>query len=69
MISTQMARVNAAIGALQSPDSFLSPRQLELYKFIQNHQDLNWPNLITSSAFNASWDKAVSLLNNQISRR
>jgi len=69
MTNLQIARVNASLGSLQSPDSFLSPRQLELYKFIQNHQDLNWPNLITSSDFNASWNKAVSLLNNQISRR
>ncbi|MCK5392594.1 MAG: peptide-methionine (S)-S-oxide reductase [Deltaproteobacteria bacterium] len=69
MISTQIARVNAAIGALQSPNIFLSPRQLELYQYIENHQDLNWPNLVSSSDFNASWNKAVSLLNNQISRR
>ncbi|MCK5709663.1 MAG: thioredoxin family protein [Deltaproteobacteria bacterium] len=69
MISTQIARVNAAIGALQSPNIFLSPRQLELYQYIENHQDLNWPNLVSNSDFNASWNKAVSLLNNQISRR
>ncbi|MGB2692559.1 MAG: hypothetical protein WBC96_08690, partial [Thermodesulfobacteriota bacterium] len=69
MTNTQIARVNAAIGALQSPNIFLSPRQLEIYNYIQDHQDLNWPNLVSSSDFNSSWDKTVSLLNNQISRR
>jgi len=69
MTDFQTARVNAALGSLQSPDSFLSPRQLELYKYIQNHQELNWPNAVSISDFNSSWDQAVSLLNKQISRR
>lgn len=69
MTKTQIARVNAAIGGLQSPNIFLSPRQLEIYNYIEDHQDLNWPNLVSSSDFNSSWDKTVSLLNDQISRR
>jgi len=69
MTNTQIARVNAAIGGLQSPNIFLSPRQVEIYNYIQGHQDLNWPNMVSSSNFNSSWDKTVSLLNNQISRR
>ncbi len=69
MTNTQLARVNAAIGGLQSPIVFLSPRQLEIYNYIEAHQDLSWPNLVSSSDFNASWDRTLSLLNNQISRR
>ena len=69
MTNLQIARVNASIGSLRSPDSFLSPRQLELYKYIENHQELNWPNSLRSSDFNAAWNKTISLLNKQISRR
>lgn len=69
MTQTQIARVNAALGGLRSPNAFLSPRQLEIYKYIEQNQDLNWPNLVTSSDFKSSWDKTVSMLNNQISRR
>ena len=69
MTNLQIARVNASLGSLRSPDSFLSPRQLELYKYIENHQELNWPNSLRSSDFNTAWNKTISLLNNQISRR
>lgn len=69
MTNLQIARVNASLGSLRSPDSFLSPRQLELYKYIENHQELNWPNSLRSSDFNAAWNKTISLLNKQISRR
>jgi len=69
MTNLQIARVNAALGSLQSPDSFLSPRQLELYKYIQNHQELNWPNALSSNDFNSSWNQTVSLVSKQISRR
>jgi len=69
MTNLQIARVNASLGSLRSPDSFLSPRQLELYKYIENHQELNWPNSLRSSDINTAWNKTISLLNNQISRR
>lgn len=69
MTNLQIARVNASLGSLRSPDSFLSPRQLELYKYIENHQELNWPNSLRSSDFNAAWNKTIPLLNQQISRR
>ena len=69
MTNLQIARVNASLGSLRSPDSFLSPRQLELYKYIENHQELNWPNSLRSSDFNTAWNKTISLLDKQISRR
>lgn len=69
LTKTQMARVNAALGRSQSPNMFLSPRQLEIYNYIQDHQDLNWPNLVTSSDFTNNWHQTVSLLNTQISQR
>ncbi len=69
MTNTQIARVNAAIGGLQSPDIFLSPRQLALYKYIESHKDLNWPNLVSNSDFTSSWNQTISLLNTQVSKR
>lgn len=69
MTNTQIARVNAALGGLQSPNVFLSPRQLELYKFIESNQELNWPSHISSRDFVESWNQTVSLLNKQISKR
>jgi len=69
MTKTQIARVNAALGGLQSPNVFLSPRQLEIYSYIEDHQDLNWPNLVSDSDFNSSWNRTLSMLSNQISRK
>lgn len=69
MTNTQTARVNAALGGLQSPNVFLSPRQLELYKFVVNHQNIDWKNQVGTSDFVVSWNETVSLLNKQISKR
>lgn len=69
MTNTQLARVNAALGGLQSPDKFLSPRQLELYQFIESHQDIKWPNNSDSKGFVQSWDRTVSLINSQVTKR
>jgi len=69
MINLQIARVNAALGSLQSPDSFLSPGQLELYKYIETHRELNWPNALDGSDFIVAWNRTLSLLSKQISLR
>lgn len=46
MTATQAARANSLVGTNKSPADILSPRQLELYKFIKTHSDLPWKNLI-----------------------
>lgn len=69
MTDLQLARVNAAIGSFQSPDTYLSPRQLELYEYIEEHKELNWPDVARMSDFNSSWYQAVSLVRSRISRR
>ena len=69
MTNTQIARVNAALGSIQSPNTFLSPRQLEIYSYIQEHPDLNWTNIVKISDFTSAWNKTVSLMNKQITRR
>lgn len=68
MIELQKARVNAAIGSLQSPDKFLSPRQLELLGYIAQNDELDWPDTVTGD-FDSTWEQAVSLVNSRISRR
>ena len=69
MTGTQIARVNAALGSMQSPNAFLSPRQLEIYNYIQEQPDLAWTNIIRNSDLISAWNKTVSLMNKQISRR
>ncbi len=69
MTNTQIARVNAALGSMQSPNAYLSPRQLEIYNYIQEHPDLNWNNIVKNSDFHSAWNNTVSLMNIQISRR
>ncbi len=69
MTNTQIARVNAALGSMQSPDSYLSPRQLEIYRYIREHQDLNWTDIVRSADFSTDWDNTISLMNKQITRR
>jgi hypothetical protein len=46
MTPTQAARANSLVGANKSPADILSPRQLELYKFIKTHAELPWKNVI-----------------------
>ena len=69
MTNTQIARVNAALGSMQSPNAFLSPRQLEIYRYIQEHPDLAWTNIVANSDFISAWSETLSLMNKQISRR
>ncbi len=69
MTNTQIARVNAALGSMQSPDIFLSPRQVSIYKYIQDNKDLNWADIVRSSDFNTAWNQTVSLMGEQITRR
>lgn len=69
MTNTQIAKVNAALGAQQSPDVFLSPRQLNIYRYIQEHPDNNWTDVVKNSDFNSAWNKTVSLMGEQITRR
>ena len=69
MTNTQIARVNTALGSMQSPNTFLSPRQLEIYSYIQEHPDLNWTNIVANSDINTAWNNTVSLMNRQISKR
>lgn len=69
MTNTQIAKVNAALGSQQSPDVFLSPRQLKIYRYIKEQPDHNWTDIVTNSDFNAAWNNTIFLMNSKISRR
>lgn len=69
MTELQKSRVNAAIGSLQSPDTYLSPKQLQLFGYITEHKEINWPNLIDAGNFESSWEKTVSTASSRVSLR
>lgn len=65
MTSLQASRVNAAIGSGRSPDNYLSPRQLELLKYIKNHPEINWQSTVGRD-FAAEWESALTLMNRKV---
>lgn len=56
MTPLQAARANALVGRGKSPDEVLSPKQIELAKFIENHTNKNWKNVIGEDLMMA-WDQ------------
>jgi hypothetical protein len=63
MTSVQASRVNAAIGSGSSPNNFLSPRQLELLKYIKNNPEIHWQSPLNTPDFPAAWNSAIALVN------
>lgn len=57
MTQLQAARVNSLIGQGKQPDTWLSPTQLELLAYIQQHPKHNW-----KSAVNVELEKAWELV-------
>lgn len=56
MTQYQATKVNVKIGNRQSPDEYLSPRQLELLSYIQKHPKKKWKNMINVDLTDA-WKK------------
>ncbi|MDA2921401.1 peptide-methionine (S)-S-oxide reductase, partial [Desulfobacterota bacterium AH_259_B03_O07] len=69
MTALQASRVNSAIGSGKPPDDFLSPRQLDLFKFIKNHPELDWQNSINASDFPTAWNLAINLVDTKVSMK
>ncbi|MEM7009605.1 MAG: VPGUxxT family thioredoxin-like (seleno)protein, type 2 [Thermodesulfobacteriota bacterium] len=69
MTNTQIARVNAAIGSMQSPDIFLSPRQLEIYKYVRANQNKDWVNIVRTPNIETAWAQTVSQMGSKLSKR
>ncbi|MGB7291938.1 MAG: VPGUxxT family thioredoxin-like (seleno)protein, type 2 [Thermodesulfobacteriota bacterium] len=65
MTSLQASRANAAIGSGSSPDDYLSPRQLELLKYIKNNPQINWQSTVGPD-FSTAWNSAITLVNGKI---
>ncbi len=60
MTSLQACRANSLVGQGQSPESVLSPRQIELGRTIQARDDKNWPSAIGTGDLAGAWEKAVA---------
>jgi hypothetical protein len=65
MTSLQASRVNAAIGSDTSPDNYLSPRQLELLKYVKNHPEIKWQSTVGLD-FPDAWESAMTLMNRKV---
>ncbi len=65
MTSLQASRVNAAIGSDASPDNYLSPRQLELLKYVKNHPEIKWQSTVDLD-FPDAWESAMTLMNRKV---
>ena len=61
MTPTQAVKVNVKIGSGQSPDEFLSPRQLELLDFIQKNPKQKWKSAINVDLVKA-WSEVEELI-------
>ena len=55
MTELQAAKVNSAIGSGQSPETYLSPRQLEIFQYLKNKRT----NSQIGIAIEKSWGKLL----------
>ncbi|MBI4427862.1 MAG: thioredoxin family protein [Ignavibacteriales bacterium] len=62
MTEIQAMRVNAAIAKGQDPDAFLSPRQRDLFRHIQEHPKNGWKKTIGGD-FSSAWHEAMRTAN------
>lgn len=60
MTPLQATRANTLVGQRRSPAVILSPQQVALAKFIQEHDDRKWPSAIEQD-FLEAWDKAMKV--------
>jgi len=60
MTQLQAAKVNSKLGKGQSPDAFLSPKQLSLLDFVKKHPKKKWKNAINVDLMEA-WKKVEKL--------
>lgn len=58
MTGLQAARVNAAIFQKKDPNQFLSPRQIELLRFVRKHSSTKWPDAIGAENLPRAWQLA-----------
>ena len=59
MTSLQAAKANALAGSGKMPETVLSPRQIELGKYIRKHPNKGWENAIGTDSLVKSWAKAT----------
>ena len=62
MTDLQAVRANSLVGQKQSPESVLSPRQIELAEFISKNKDRKWKDMIGVDMANG-WDAVEKVKN------
>lgn len=69
MTPLQVSRVNSAIGFRQSPDKFLSERQIQLLNYIKSNPDKNWESQIENKDFITAWNQTFSLVETKTTKK
>lgn len=69
MTNLQFSLVNSAIGKRQSPDKFLSQRQLQILSSIKSNPELMWKDHIKNDDFISAWNSTIGLLDTKISKK
>lgn len=61
MTATQASRVNAALGHGKSPSTFLSARQVAIYRLIRKNPRAAWPNVLGAKDFLKAWQQTQAV--------
>lgn len=68
MTPLQASRVNSAIGFRQSPDKFLSQRQLQLLNYVKANPNKNWGSQIENKDFITAWNQVFSKVETKVTK-
>ncbi len=60
MTQMQAARINSAITGGINPKHYLSPSQIKLLNYIQNHLEKKWRNYIGTENLKQSWQEVIN---------
>ncbi len=63
MTQIQAARINSAIEIGDNPNLFLSPSQIKLLSYIQNHPDKKWESYINGDNIKLNWNEVINMVN------
>ncbi len=63
MTEKQAIMVNNALFLDEDPSEFLSPRQLQMYRYIKRKQYIEWQSRVHDPDFPAGWQETTSLIN------
>ena len=68
MTPLQASKVNSAIGFRQSPDRFLSERQLQLLNYVKANPNKSWKSQIENKDFITAWNQVFSKVETKVTK-